>query len=88
MLGPALGMPAAVSAHNNYFLWGPPSDDINAVVVMTTNPTRSAEDLEHVQKVGETDCGDCMPYEKPASDLHRVGTPTAVGHDLAGAQAF
>jgi hypothetical protein len=63
VLGPALGMPAAVSAHNNYFLWGPPSDDINAVVVMTTHPPRWAEYFEHVQKVGETDCGDCMPYE-------------------------
>lgn len=63
VLGRASGMRPAVSGHNNYFLWGPPSDEINAVVVMTSNPTRWAGYFEHVEQVGETACGDCMPYE-------------------------
>lgn len=53
----------SVGAHNNYFLWGPPSDDVDAVVVMSQNPARWSDFFEHVQLAGRTDCGDCMPYE-------------------------
>jgi hypothetical protein len=32
--GPALGLPNAVSGHNNYWHWGPPPDDTQAVLLV------------------------------------------------------
>lgn len=53
----------AVSGHNNYWLWGPDGATGDVLIVLS----RTSERLEHrfasVEKVGETDCGDCMPYE-------------------------
>jgi hypothetical protein len=63
VLGPARGLPPAVSSHNNYFFWGPPDERVDAIVIMSQNPTRWTALFEHVVRVGETNCGDCMPYE-------------------------
>ncbi|MFN8060432.1 MAG: glycosyltransferase family 39 protein [Vicinamibacterales bacterium] len=63
VLGGARGMPAASGSHNNYFLWGPPDESVDAVVVMSSNPARWRAAFEHTTLAGETDCGDCMPYE-------------------------
>lgn len=63
VLGRAQGLPPAVATHNNYFFWGPPGDDIDAVVIMSQNPARWAQAFDHVVLAGATDCGDCMPYE-------------------------
>jgi hypothetical protein len=53
----------AASGHNNYWLWGPGSRTGDPMIVLT----RSRESLEKVftsvEQAGETDCGDCMPYE-------------------------
>jgi hypothetical protein len=63
VIGRARGLPPAVATHNNYYFWGPPGDDIDAVVVMSQNPARWSGYFDHVELVGETNCGDCMPYE-------------------------
>jgi hypothetical protein len=63
VLGRARGLPPAFATHNNYFFWGPPGDDIDAVVIMSQNPARWSQSFDHVVLAGETDCGDCMPYE-------------------------
>ena len=63
VLGTARGLPPAVSAHNNYFFWGPPGDDVDAIVIMSQNPARWSGSFDHLVLVGETNCGDCMPYE-------------------------
>lgn len=62
VLGRSQGL-TAVATHNNYFLWGPPSDDVDAVVVISQHPERWSGYFEHVRLAGQTDCGDCMPYE-------------------------
>jgi hypothetical protein len=51
------------SAHNNYWLWGPPPDSIDAIVVLTDHPERLATRFAHVERAGTSECGDCMPYE-------------------------
>ena len=63
VLGRARGLPPAVSSHNNYFFWGPPDEGVDDIVIMSQNPTRWAALFDHVVRVGETNCGDCMPYE-------------------------
>lgn len=63
VIGRTRGLPPAVGTHNNYFFWGPPGEDIDAVVVMSQKPARWSGFFDHLELVGETDCGDCMPYE-------------------------
>jgi hypothetical protein len=63
VMGQSNGRLMSISTHNNYFLWGPPSDEIDAVIVLTQNPARWAQYFEHVEAAGRTACGDCMPYE-------------------------
>jgi hypothetical protein len=63
VLGRPRGLPPAVATHNNYFFWGPPGDDTDAIVIMSQNPAVWSRSFDHVELVGETNCGDCMPYE-------------------------
>ena len=61
LLGPARGLPGAISGHNSYWLWGPGEAD-GSVVVITGGPQ---EDLwlhwDRVEVATSWDCGDCMP---------------------------
>ncbi len=63
VLGRARGLPAAFSGHNNFWYWGPPDASVDAIVVLGVSEDRLHELFEHVVQAGETDCGDCMPYE-------------------------
>ena len=55
---------AAFSGHNSYWLWGPPDETIDAVVVATYDDARLRELFDHVAKAGTTSCGPyCMPDE-------------------------
>jgi hypothetical protein len=63
VLGPGPSGLPAYSSHNNYWMWGPPPDTIDAIVVITDHPERLASRFEHVSRAGVTDCGYCMPYE-------------------------
>jgi hypothetical protein len=62
--GRKLGLPAAVSQHNNFYLWGPGNP--TATVVITTG--QSVEDLrgsfEDVQPVAAMTDPLAMPYER------------------------
>ena len=62
--GRKLGLPAAVSQHNNFYLWGPGNN--TATVVITTG--QSVEDLrgvfEDVQPVAAMTDPLAMPYER------------------------
>ena len=69
--GPAHGLPRAVSGHNNYWYWGPPSDDTQVILVFgRSNDIEDAlADLRSPGRCGEaslgvlTECTHCMPYE-------------------------
>jgi len=63
VLGPGPSGLPVYSSHNNYWLWGPPPEMVDAIVVITDHPERLASRFEHVTRAGATDCGYCMPYE-------------------------
>jgi hypothetical protein len=54
---------AAISGHNNYWLWGPQGRTGDVLIVLSRHPERLQRLFASVEKAGETDCGDCMPYE-------------------------
>ncbi|HET8733655.1 MAG TPA: hypothetical protein VFM45_07790, partial [Anaeromyxobacteraceae bacterium] len=63
VFGRALGLPPAISGHNEYFLWGPRGHDGSVVIVIGG----SREDLEaqfrDVEVAGWLDHPYAMPYE-------------------------
>ncbi|HZN04708.1 MAG TPA: glycosyltransferase family 39 protein [Candidatus Polarisedimenticolia bacterium] len=69
--GPRHGLPRASSGHNNYWHWGPPTDDTQVILVFgRSNDVEDAlADLRSPGRCGEATLGDatacqhCMPYE-------------------------
>jgi hypothetical protein len=61
-LGGSRGL-VALSGHNNYWLWGPRGYSGDVMIVVTRSRTALEQRYASVIQVGETDCGDCMPYE-------------------------
>jgi hypothetical protein len=53
----------ALSGHNNYWIWGPGRHTGDVLIVLSRSRTRLDQLFSSVEQVGETDCGDCMPYE-------------------------
>jgi hypothetical protein len=53
----------AISGHNNYWQWGPQGFTGQVMIVLSRRPELLRERFASVEQVGETDCGDCMPYE-------------------------
>ncbi len=60
--GPALGLPSALSQHNNYWYWGPGPDGGTLIAVGGAREDY-LEDFEQVEEVARTSCRYCMPYE-------------------------
>jgi hypothetical protein len=54
---------AALSGHNNYWLWGPGDRPGDPLIVLSRSRAHVEALFRDVEQVGETDCGDCMPYE-------------------------
>jgi len=78
--GRALGLPAAVSQHNNFYLWGPGNPAATVVIAIG----QSVEDLrgsfEDVQPVGAMTDPLAMPYERanPVAICRRPKRPLLV----------
>lgn len=62
--GPLLGLPPALSAHNNYFLWGPGDWSGEVLLVIGDGRERLLELFEEVELGGRTRGVDVMPYER------------------------
>jgi hypothetical protein len=62
LLGRSRGL-VAISGHNNYWLWGPAGRTGDVLIVLSRSRARLEERFTSVELAGETDCGDCMPYE-------------------------
>jgi hypothetical protein len=62
LLGRSRGM-KAISGHNNYWLWGPGGATGDVLIVLSRDPSAWAGQFDSIEQVGETGCGDCMPYE-------------------------
>jgi hypothetical protein len=61
--GPALGLPRAISTHNNYFLWGPRDCSGEVVLIPAKDASELRELFARVEPGATFDCRDCMPYE-------------------------
>jgi hypothetical protein len=61
-LGRAHGL-SAISGHNNYWLWGPGDRTGEVMLMLTRSRARLEQRCAQVEQLGETECGDCMPYE-------------------------
>lgn len=61
--GPRHGLPRAWSGHNNYWYWPPEGPAPSVIVVLGGDEADNREVCGTLEKVAETDCGLCMPYE-------------------------
>ncbi|NWF85512.1 MAG: glycosyltransferase family 39 protein [Bryobacteraceae bacterium] len=61
--GPPLGLPTAISGHNNYWLWGPGKCDGSIIIVIGGEREELGRSFEQVSEGGRYTCADCMPYE-------------------------
>ena len=61
--GPAYNGPPVVSAHNNYYLWGPGGHDGSVVIMVGGDRTRLARLFGDVQASGRIENRFAMPFE-------------------------
>jgi len=64
VLGRKLGLPSAVSGHNNYGLWGPGKWDGSVVIIIGGDRPDNAAFFDSVEVVGTWDHPYAMPYER------------------------
>lgn len=78
LLGGQHGLPDALSAHNNYYLWGPRGFTGECVIVLGDDAPTLSKLFEEVTPVAEHRCADCMPYEEMTIHLcRRLRVPMA-----------
>ena len=77
VLGRRLGLPAAISGHNNYFLWGPRDHDGSIMIIIGGDPKHYADVFDSYAVVGRIDFPYAMPFEtdKPIYVLRGLKTP-------------
>jgi hypothetical protein len=63
LLGRRRGLPAAISGHNNYWLWGPRGWDGRVVIVVGGEEEQLRPIFAGVERAATLECGRCMPYE-------------------------
>ena len=63
LLGRKQGLPAAISGHNNYWLWGPDGWDGRVLIVVGGTEEVLRERFDQVERAATIECGRCMPYE-------------------------
>ena len=79
VLGPKLGLPPAVSGHNNYYLWGPGGWDGKAMIIIGGDDADNARFFDSVERVGVWDHPYAMPYER--------GLEISIGRGFKGSPA-
>jgi len=80
IFGRSLGLPPAISTHNNYYLWGPGGYDGSVMIVIGGNYQQMVGLFQSVEKVGVIDSPYAMPYEtgRPIYVLRGLKEPVAV----------
>ena len=63
VFGPRLGLPPAISGHNNYFLWGPRGHDGSVVIQIGGERDDYLKEFRQVEQAGFIDTPYAMPYE-------------------------
>ena len=77
--GRRLGLPPAVSQHNNFYLWGPGKPEATIVVAVGISPDDLREGFEDVTPVASLTDRFAMPYERehPVTICRRPKIPLA-----------
>jgi 4-amino-4-deoxy-L-arabinose transferase-like glycosyltransferase len=76
IFGPPLGLPPAISGHNNYFLWGPQGHDGSVLIVLGPYWGELLAAYAKVEMAGKIDNPYVMPYETgPIYVLHDPKVP-------------
>jgi 4-amino-4-deoxy-L-arabinose transferase-like glycosyltransferase len=63
IFGKRLGLPPAISGHNNYYLWGPQGHDGSVLIVLGPYWGGLLAEYRRVEVAGEIDNPYAMPYE-------------------------
>jgi hypothetical protein len=63
LFGPRYGLPAALSAHNSYYLWGPRGYTGECLIVLNDSAESLGRLFGEVRQAGTFTCRYCMPYE-------------------------
>jgi Dolichyl-phosphate-mannose-protein mannosyltransferase len=63
LFGAKMGLPPAISGHQNYFYWGPRGYTGSCMIVMDDTPEKLGKLFESVDKVGTVDHPLSMPYQ-------------------------
>ena len=77
VFGRPLGLPAAISGHNNYYLWGPRGHDGSVIIIVGGNRKHYEELFDSVAIAGRIVTRYAMPYEtdQPIYVLRGMKTP-------------
>jgi hypothetical protein len=59
--GPERGLPAAISPHNSYWLWGMGGAEGSVMVIAGGPPELWAQHWGEIEEAAEWDCGHCLP---------------------------
>lgn len=80
IFGGALGLPSAISGHNNYYLWGPQGHDGSVVIEIGGNRDEYLKEFRQVDQAGTIDTPYAMPYEtdQPIYVLRGLKTPLPI----------
>lgn len=63
VFGQRLGLPPAISGHNNYYLWGPRGHDGSVIIIVGGSPRHYDELFRSFSVAGRIDTPLAMPYE-------------------------
>ncbi|HEY6929062.1 MAG TPA: glycosyltransferase family 39 protein [Thermoanaerobaculia bacterium] len=78
LFGPALGLPRAICAHQNYYLWGPPAEEFDDLIWLQWSRESIEEHCRSVEQVGEHSHPWGMAEEnRPIYLCHGLRTPLA-----------
>ena len=77
VFGRRLGLPPAISGHNNYYLWGPRGHDGSVIIIVGGSPKHYAELFSSFEIAGRIVAPYAMPYEtnKPIYVLRGLKLP-------------
>jgi hypothetical protein len=77
VFGRRLGLPPAISGHNNYYLWGPRGHDGSVMIIIGGDPRHYADLFRSFAVAGRIDASYAMPYEtnKPIYVLRGMKMP-------------
>jgi hypothetical protein len=77
VFGPRLGLPPAISGHNQYFLWGPRGHDGSVIIIVGGDPRHYADLFRRFEVAGRINAPYAMPYEtgQPIYVLRDMKTP-------------